>query len=62
MEEEFIGSGVGIYRTFQDTGSVIGPILFMLIAEATGIRPTFMIGSAAYLIAIPLILLTKKSK
>lgn len=62
MEEKFIGSGVGIYRTFQDTGSVIGPILFMLIAEATGIRPTFMIGSAAYLISIPLILLTTKSK
>ena len=62
MEEKFIGSGVGIYRTFQDAGSVIGPILFIFIAEVTGIRPAFMIGSAAYLITIPLILLTKKSK
>jgi MFS family permease len=62
MEEQFVGSGVGIYRTFQDTGSVIGPILIMLIAEATGIRSTFMVGLTAYLISIPLVLLTKKSK
>jgi len=62
MDEKYIGSGVGIYRTFQDAGSVIGPILVMLIAEATGIRSVFMVGSAVYLISIPLILLTKKAK
>jgi len=61
MEEKFIGSGVGIYRTFQDAGSVIGPILVMVIAEATDIQSTFMVGVAAYLISIPLLLLTKKS-
>jgi MFS family permease len=61
MEERFIGSGVGVYRTFQDTGSVIGPILVMLIAEMMGIRSVFTVGLVAYLLAIPLILLTKKS-
>lgn len=61
MEKKFIASGVGIYRTFQDGGSVIGPILVMLITEATGIRSIFMVGSVAYLLSIPLILLTKKS-
>jgi predicted MFS family arabinose efflux permease len=62
MEERFIGSGVGIYRTFQDAGSVVGPILVMLIAEAVGIRSTFIVGLGAYLLSIPLILLTKKAK
>lgn len=62
MEERFIGSGVGIYRTFQDAGSVIGPILMMLIADAIGIRSTFLFGFAAYLVSIPLILLTRQAK
>jgi len=49
IDEKFIGSRVGIYRTFQDAGSVIDTILVMLIAEATGIRSTFMVGLAAYI-------------
>jgi MFS family permease len=62
MEERFIGSGVGIYRTFQDVGSVVGPILVMLIAEVAGIQSTFIVGLGAYILSIPLVLLTKKSK
>jgi predicted MFS family arabinose efflux permease len=59
IDEQFIGSGVGIYRTFQDAGSVIGPIVVMLLAESTGIGSTFTFGLIAYLVSIPLILLTK---
>lgn len=58
VNEKSIGSGVGIYRTFQDIGSVIGPILIMLTAEALGFASTFIVGLAIYLMLIPLIFLT----
>lgn len=47
--EKCIGSGVGIYRTFQDSGSVLGPILIMLIAEMINSRAPFIFGLIAYL-------------
>ena len=43
-----VGTGVGVYRTFQDTGSVIGPMLMFFIIETTTMRTAFYIGILIY--------------
>lgn len=46
--QEQVGTSVGVYRTFQDTGSVIGPMLMFFIIETTTIRTAFYIGILIY--------------
>jgi MFS family permease len=46
-----VGTGVGVYRTFQDTGSVIGPMLMFFIIESTTMRSAFYTGIFIYGIA-----------
>ncbi len=46
--QEQVGTGVGVYRTFQDTGSVIGPMFMFFIIESTTMRMAFYIGILVY--------------
>jgi len=46
--QEQVGIGVGVYRTFQDTGSVIGPMFMFFIIESTTMRMAFYIGILVY--------------
>ena len=46
--QEQVGTGVGVYRTFQDTGSVIGPMLMFFIIETTTMRTAFYTGILIY--------------
>jgi MFS family permease len=46
--QEQVGTGVGVYRTFQDTGSVVGPMFMFFIIESTTMRMAFYIGILVY--------------
>ena len=46
--QDRVGTSVGVYRTFQDTGSVIGPMLMFFIIENTTMRTAFYIGILIY--------------
>jgi MFS family permease len=43
---EVRGTAVGVYRTFQDFGGAMGPVLFMFVYEAVGRQTSFLLGSA----------------
>jgi MFS family permease len=46
--QDQVGTGVGVYRTFQDTGSVIGPMLMFFIIESTTMQTAFYTGIFIY--------------
>jgi ACS family D-galactonate transporter-like MFS transporter len=46
--QDQVGTSVGVYRTFQDTGSVIGPMLMFFIIENTTMRTAFYTGILIY--------------
>lgn len=46
--QDQVGTSVGVYRTFQDTGSVIGPMLMFFIVESTTMRTAFYFGILIY--------------
>ncbi len=43
---EVRGTAVGVYRTFQDFGGAMGPVLFMFVYETVGRQTSFLLGSA----------------
>jgi MFS family permease len=43
---EVRGTAVGVYRTFQDIGGALGPIMFMFVYEAVGRQTSFLLGAA----------------
>lgn len=53
--QDQVGTGVGVYRTFQDTGSVIGPILMIFIIESATMRTAFYTGILIYGLITPLL-------
>jgi len=46
LAPEVRGTAVGVYRTFQDFGGAMGPVLFMFVYEAVGRQTSFLLGSA----------------
>ena len=53
--QDQVGTSVGVYRTFQDTGSVIGPMLMLFIIESTTMQTAFYTGILIYGLITPLL-------
>lgn len=48
------GAAIGVYRTFFDLGSVIGPILMTAVMSDYGVKYCFYIAAALLLVNVPL--------
>jgi MFS family permease len=48
------GAAIGVYRTFFDLGSVIGPILMTAVMSGYGVKYCFYIAAALLLVNVPL--------
>ena len=49
------GAAIGMYRTFFDLGSILGPILMSAVMEGYGIAPCFYLASALLLANLALV-------
>jgi DHA1 family multidrug resistance protein-like MFS transporter len=48
------GAAIGVYRTFFDLGSVLGPILMTAVMTGYGVKRCFYVASALLLLNVPL--------
>jgi MFS family permease len=48
------GAAIGVYRTFFDLGSVIGPILMTAVMSGYGVKYCFYVAAALLLVNVPL--------
>ena len=56
------GSAVGLYRTFQDAGAVIGPIIMMAVYDAFNAYSSFYVAALILVSSIPLLLCLPRRK
>jgi DHA1 family multidrug resistance protein-like MFS transporter len=57
-----IGAAVGVYRTFFDLGSVLGPIVMMDVFAVYGVTSCFYLGAGFLLASVSMALLIKPRK
>jgi DHA1 family multidrug resistance protein-like MFS transporter len=57
-----IGAAVGVYRTFFDLGSVLGPIVMMDVFTVYGVTSCFYLGAGFLLASVSMALLIKPRK
>lgn len=62
VASEYMGSAVGLFRTFLDAGAVIGPVLIVLILKAFTIYACFSFGAVLLLANIPILLIARERK
>jgi len=55
------GAAIGVYRTFFDLGSVIGPILMTAVMTGYGVKCCFYIAAALLLVNVPLTYLIEET-
>jgi len=48
------GAAIGVYRTFFDLGSVLGPIIMTAVMTGYGVKQCFYVASALLLLNVPL--------
>lgn len=48
------GAAIGVYRTFFDLGSVLGPIIMTTVMTGYGVRQCFYVAAALLLLNVPL--------
>jgi DHA1 family multidrug resistance protein-like MFS transporter len=51
------GAAIGVYRTFFDLGSVLGPIVMTAVMTGYGVKQCFYVAAALLLLNVPLIYL-----
>ncbi len=56
---EKLGITMGLYRSFEDIGLIVGPLVFGFMWEAYGPQNIYLIASGAAIIAIVLLFQTK---
>ncbi len=56
------GSAVGLYRTFQDAGAVVGPIIMMVFYDAFSAYSSFYVAALILVSSIPFLLCLPKRK
>ncbi len=55
------GAAIGVYRTFFDLGSVIGPILMTAVMTGYGVKYCFYLAAALLLVNVPLTYLIEEN-
>jgi MFS family permease len=56
------GAGIGVYRTFFDMGSVLGPIVMTAVFASYGITYCFYVSTGLLAVSIPLAMMIREDK
>jgi len=56
------GAGIGVYRTFFDLGSVLGPIIMTAVFAAHGIAYCFYVSTGLLAASVPLAMMIRENK
>jgi len=54
VEQSQRGAAIGVYRTFFDLGSLLGPILMTAVMTGYGVKQCFYVAAALLLLNVPL--------
>jgi predicted MFS family arabinose efflux permease len=56
------GAGIGVYRTFFDLGSVLGPIVMTAVFASYGITYCFYVSTGLLALCVPLAMMIREDK
>jgi MFS family permease len=61
VSQEQRGAAIGVYRTFFDGGSLLGPIIMAAVMTDYGVNLCFYLSAALMLITVPFVLMIKET-
>ena len=59
VRPELRGAAIGAYRTFFDLGSLVGPIIMIIVMDGYGVSTCFYLASALLLLNLPLTMMIR---
>ena len=59
VRPELRGAAIGAYRTFFDLGSLVGPIIMIMVMDGYGVSTCFYLASALLLLNLPLTMMIR---